>query len=52
MFFSKCAKFHVDSENAIKYLQKAFAYKINAFELVTVNFPFRGENSWHRQSMG
>ena len=39
-FFSKCSKFNVHSENAIKKKEKKFlVFQIIVFKLLAVNFP-------------
>ena len=44
-FFSKCLKFYIDSIKALNINKKFLVFKINAFELVAVNFPYNGEIS-------
>ena len=36
----------------MKYPEKVFAFKINAFELVAANSSNYGESTWHRPPIG
>ena len=45
MFFSKCSKFNVESENTIKKLEQCLVFQRIGSELVVVNYPYYYENT-------
>ena len=51
-FFSICSKVYKDTKIALEYGENFLLFRINIFELVAVNSPLSGENTWNPQTMG
>ena len=51
IFFSKRSKFRIDFNDVAKSLETIFFAEIIASELVSLNFPYEEQDTFHEQPM-